>query len=348
MPARTAGYCSNCGERSRLFEPALPHARCPACGHTDFENPTPVAGILVVRDGRVLLTRRSIMPRRGYWAFPGGFVEAGETIEGAALRETREEVGLEAVITGIVGRPFSMVDAGRVVVAFRGEAEGEARALEEVSQVAWFAPDELPWDRIAFHSTTAALRALVEEGFDPPAAHPHERRFEADIAPLEVPSHCRRCGGPLRVAGDDEEGHGLCTACETPHWQNPAVGASLLVIRDGRVLLGRRAHANRPGYGLWAGPAGYGELGESIEDTARRELLEETTLEGDVSGLISVYTGSTHIEVSYHGEAAGEPSPTAEMSEFGWFAASELPWGEMFDSCTTSVTHLAERRLIWG
>ena len=346
MPPRTAGHCSNCGERSRLFDPSLPHARCPACGHTDFENPTPVAGILVVRDGRVLLTRRSIMPRRGYWAFPGGFVESGEAIEDAARRETSEEVGLDATITGIAGRPFSMVDAGRVVVAFRGEAAGEARALEEVSQVAWFAPDEIPWDRIAFHSTTAALRALIEEGFESPAAHPHERRFETAIDPLAVPAHCRRCGGELRTAGDEEEGHGLCTACATPHWENPAVGASLLVIRDGRVLLGRRAHANRPGFGLWAGPAGYGELGESIEDTARRELLEETTLEGEITGLISVYTGSSHIEVAYHGEAAGDPVPTAEMSEFGWFAASELPRGEMFDSCTTSVTHLAERGLL--
>jgi ADP-ribose pyrophosphatase YjhB (NUDIX family) len=347
MPPRSAGHCSNCGQASRLFEPGRAHARCPACNHIDFSNPTPVAGILVVRDGRVLLTRRSIMPRRGYWAFPGGFVESGETIEDAALRETREEVGLDATIDGIVGRPFSMVDAGRIVVAFRGEAAGEASALEEVSQVAWFAPDEIPWDRIAFHSTTAALRALIVEGFDPPAAHPHERRFAPEIEPLVIPRHCRQCGGTLRTSEDGEEGHGVCSVCAQPHWENPAASASLLVIRDGRVLLGRRASADRPGHGLWAGPAGYGELGESIEDTARRELREETALEGEVTGLISVYTGSTHIEVAYHGEAEGDPRPTTEMSELRWFAASELPWGEMFDSCATSVTHLAERGLVF-
>ena len=346
MPPRTAGHCSNCGERSRLFEPSRPHARCPACGHTDFQNPTPVVGILVVRDGRVLLTRRSIMPRRGYWAFPGGFVESGEAIEDAAMRETREEVGLDATITGIVGRPFSMVDAGRVVVAFRGEANGDAHALAEVSQVGWFAPDEIPWEQIAFHSTAAALRALIEEGFDQPAAHPHQRRFEAEIDPLTVPSHCRRCGGKLRQPEMGEEGHAVCEACAQPHWENPAVGASLLVIRDGRVLLGRRAQPNRPGHGLWAGPAGYGELGESIEETARRELLEETNLAAEITGLISVYTGSSHIEVAYYGEAAGDPSTTEELSELRWFAASELPWGEMFDSCTTSVTHLVERALV--
>ena len=289
------------------------------------------------------------MPRSGYWAFPGGFVERGETIEDAARRETLEEVGLDARITGIVGLPYSMIEAGHVVIAFRGEADGEPLALAEVSEVAWFAPDEIPWDRIAFHTTAEALRALIEEGLDADPAHPHRRRSKTTPELHVLPAHCRACGAPdLREGADDEPGHGFCDACATPHWENPGVGASLLVVRDGRVLLGRRGKENRPGFGLWAGPAGYGEVGESIEDTARRELLEETGLHGEITGLVSIYTGTRHIEVAYHGESAGEPNPTAEFPELRWFAPSDLPWGHMFDSCTTSVEILAERRLIFG
>lgn len=346
--ARDLGHCGRCGARLVPFEAEPSHGRCEACGNLEFNNPIPVAGILVVRDGKVLLTRRSIMPRRGYWAFPGGFVERGETIEDAALRETREEVGLKARITGIVGSPYSMIEEGHVVIAFRGEADGEPQALSEVSEIGWFAPEEIPWDELAFHTTTAELRALIAEGFDSAPTHPHQRLFKTVPAGYELPRHCRACGESLRPGESHEEGHGVCDACAVPHWENPVVGASLLVVRDGRVLLGRRGKENRPGYGMWAGPAGYGELGESIEETARRELLEETGLDGEIHGLISVYTGETAIEVAYHGAAPGSPVPTVEFPELRWFAGSELPWGEMFDSCTTSVDLLSERRIVFG
>ena len=342
------GHCGRCGARLVPYEPEPAHGRCLACGNLEFNNPIPVAGILVVREGKVLLTRRAIQPRRGYWAFPGGFVERGETIEDAALRETREEVGLEARITGIVGSPYSMVEAGHVVIAFRGEADGMPAAGDEVSEVAWFAPEDIPWSEIAFHTTSDALRALITGGLDSAPAHPHVVRFGGEPSPIELPDRCRRCGEQLRGAAIHETGHGICTACAAPHWENPAAGASLLVIRDGQVLLGRRGIESRAGYGLWAGPAGFGELGESIEDTARRELLEETGLHGEITGLISIYTGSRHIEVTYHGVASGEPVPTSELPELRWFAASELPWGEMFDSCPVSVEQLVERRLLFG
>lgn len=342
------GHCGRCGGRLVPFEPEPAHGQCPACGNLEFNNPIPVTGILVVRDGQVLLTRRAVEPRAGYWAFPGGFMERGETLEGAALRETLEEVGLEARITGIVGRPYTMVEEGHVVIAFRGEADGNPVPGPEVSEVGWFSADDIPWSDIAFPTTTEALRALVAEGLDADPAHPHSVRFGGNPSPILLPDRCRRCGELLRAATADEHGHGICSGCTSPHWENPAAGASLLVIRDGRVLLGRRGIEQRPGYGLWAGPAGFGELGESIEDTARRELLEETGLHGEISGLISIYTGSRHIEVAYHGVAPGEPVPTAEFPESRWFAASELPFGSMFDSCTTSVEALVERRLLFG
>lgn len=342
------GHCGRCGTRLAPFAPEPSHGQCPACGHLEFKNPIPVAGILLVRDGQVLLTRRSIEPRAGYWAFPGGFVERGETIEDAARRETREEVGLEARITGIVGSPYSMVEEGHLVVAFRGETDGDAVPGSEVSEIGWFAPDAIPWKEIAFDTTTQALRALLAEGLETSPSHPHEVRFAGTPAPVELPAHCLRCGGPLRQSANHEQGHGICTACEQPLWQNPVAGASLLVIRDGRVLLGRRGIKERAGYGIWAGPAGFAELGETIEETAQRELREETGLHGEILGLISIYNGARHIEVAYHGQAAGEPTPTAEFPELQWFSATDLPFGEMFDSCTTSVERLAERGLLFG
>ncbi len=346
--AHDLGHCSRCGGRLVPFEDEPVHGRCPACGAMEFRNSIPVAGVLIVRDGRVLLTRRSIMPRVGLWAFPGGFVERGETVEQAALRETREEVGLEARLTGIVGMPYSIAEAGQVVVAFQGEADGEAEARSEVSEVGWFAPREIPWGEIAFDTTTSALQALVDEGLDGVPAHPHERRFIREPAPIELPRNCRRCGGALRESEAHEEGHGMCHECSSPHYENPVVGASLLVVREGRVLLGRRGKERRPGFGMWAGPAGYGEIGEAIEETARRELLEETGLRGEIGGLISVYSGTGHVEVAYHGEAGGEAMPTSEFPELRWFGASELPWGEMFDSCPVSVEQLVERGIVFG
>ena len=159
------------------------------------------------------------------------------------------------------------------------------------------------------------MRALVDEGLDGVRADPHERQFIREPAPIELLRNCRRCGSKLRVSEAHEDRHRVCDACESPHYENPVMGASLLVVREGRVLLGRRGKERRPGFGMCAGPAGYGGLGEAIEEIARRGLLEETGLRRAIFGLISVYTGTGHVEVAYHGEADGEAMPTLEFPE---------------------------------
>ena len=110
------------------------HLHCTGCERPHWSNPIPVAGILLVRDGRILLTRRSeeMSQGAGRWAFPGGFVESGETTEEAAVRETREEANVDATITGIVGMPHSMVAARHLVTVYRGEADGEPQPGPEV------------------------------------------------------------------------------------------------------------------------------------------------------------------------------------------------------------------------
>jgi len=342
-------HCTACGSALGAFRAGdAGHISCRACRTIHWRNPLPVAGILLVREGRVLLVRRSTSMARapGRWAYPGGFVELGESAEQAALRETAEEACVPARITGIVGRPHTIRDPHHLVMAFRGEADHEPLAGDEVDAVRWFAPDDIPWDEIAFPSTAVALRALLAEGLDAPPAHPHTSGAPLDRRSARVPAHCPACGGRLQPSGVDQAGRAHCGACAAPFWQNPATTASLLIVRDGRVLLGRRAARSRPGFGLWAGPAGYIDPGESAEQAAQRELEEETTLRGRVSGLITIHSSPTHIEIAYVGESAGEPAPTAEMSELRWFGAADMPWGEAFDTCGDSVRRLIASGLV--
>jgi mutator protein MutT len=347
------GFCPRCGGALReLSRGESGHARCRACGSPHWENPKPVAGILIVREGRVLLTRRDAGLERGAgrWAFPGGFVEAGETAEEAALRETREEAGLDAAIIGIVGRPHSIRDPAQLVIVYRGEAgpSAEARAGLEVSELRWFAAGAIPWDEIAFPSTEAALRDLLAEGLDGPPAHridsPPPRPPRSASAP---PRFCRRCGGPVRRAAAREEGHGVCTECETPVWSNPAVGASMHVIRDGRVLLTRRASSMSRGGGRWTGPGGHIEPGETAEEAVRRELAEEAGIEVTVTGLTGVYSkrDPAVVFVSYRGATDGEPIAGDETDEVRWFAPHEVPWGELFEDSVAPMRDLLARGL---
>ncbi len=112
-------------------------------------------------DGRVLLTRRSIEPARGKWTFPGGFVEWGEPVEAAALRETWEETGLKVDLDGLLG-VYSYADAPVVIVVYRARVlSGTLTLCHENDRVEWVAPAEIPWGDLAFPSTTEALRAFL-------------------------------------------------------------------------------------------------------------------------------------------------------------------------------------------
>jgi ADP-ribose pyrophosphatase YjhB (NUDIX family) len=154
----------HCGQRLATAIPEGDSRRrmvCFDCGFIHYVNPRPVAGTIPVRDdGRLLLLRRAIEPRLGYWVFPGGFMDVGETAEEAAIRETMEEAQLEVGNLRLSG-VYTRTGPGVVVIVFEAQAMGEAAAGDETSEVAWFHAHEIPWPEIAFDSTEAALRDWV-------------------------------------------------------------------------------------------------------------------------------------------------------------------------------------------
>ncbi len=141
---------------------------CLDCGFIHEMHPRPCAAVLAVRGGRALLVRRDLEPRTGFWQVPGGFMELGETVQEAAAREAREEAGIEVAVGGLL-TVHSVPYRSLVVVTFEGRTEDEGFAGEEVLEVGWFAPGELPWETLAFDSTEAPLREwLRRQGIAPP------------------------------------------------------------------------------------------------------------------------------------------------------------------------------------
>ena len=151
---------------------------CADCGHISYENPKVVVGSVIVSDGAVLMCRRAIEPRRGFWTLPAGYLEHGETLEEGAAREAWEEAQAEIAFDGILG-VFSISRLGQVQVIFRARfaPDGVPRfaAGTESLDVALFPWAQVPWTEIAFPSVLWALDAWQRAGAGPlgaPAGNP--------------------------------------------------------------------------------------------------------------------------------------------------------------------------------
>ena len=136
----------------------LPRYVCDACGAIHYQNPKLVVGAIPEHEGRILLCRRAIEPRYGYWTLPAGFMENDETAAEAALRETLEEAGARIALDG----PFSMISVPRVNqvhVFYRARLLDLAfNPGEESLEVALVAEDKVPWQDIAFRTVAITLR----------------------------------------------------------------------------------------------------------------------------------------------------------------------------------------------
>jgi mutator protein MutT len=139
-------YCQRCGGATESREvDGRDRPVCLVCGAVTYLDPKLAAAVVIERDGKILLGRRGpSAAKAGGWSFPAGFVERGERVEDAAVRETREEVGLEIRIDHLLGLYSRTGEAVALAVYVATAAEGDPEASDDLDAVGWFGVDELP------------------------------------------------------------------------------------------------------------------------------------------------------------------------------------------------------------
>lgn len=160
-------YCSQCGSDRLVLEiptgDSRPRHVCHACQTIHYQNPKVVTGCLVVDGDKVLLCRRAIEPRRGFWTSPAGFLENGETLQEGAARETREEADAAVELDGLY-TVFNLTHIHQIYVFFRGRLSGGTYGSgEESIECRLFAEHEIPWDELAFPTVAKTLKYWLED-----------------------------------------------------------------------------------------------------------------------------------------------------------------------------------------
>lgn len=169
------------------------HARdvCTACGYVAYENPKIVVGSVVAQADQVLLCRRAIEPRKGFWTLPAGYLELQETTEEGACREAMEEAGAAIELDGVLA-VFNVSRIGQVQIMYRARFAPGAPAIAagvESLEVAMFAWEDIPWREIAFPTVVWALNVWRDGRHSPlaaPAGNPPQ-----DARGVQVPGQER-------------------------------------------------------------------------------------------------------------------------------------------------------------
>ena len=159
-------FCSHCGQpvSLRTLEgDHLPRFVCDGCGVVHYQNPKLIVGCVPEHEGRILLCRRAIEPRLGYWTIPAGFMENGETTQEGARRESMEEA-LADVEIGSLLAVVHVLHADQVHVMFRARLpEPKFGVGAESLEVVLYDEADVPWQDIAFRSVHFALRRYFED-----------------------------------------------------------------------------------------------------------------------------------------------------------------------------------------
>lgn len=155
-------YCPTCGHalESRQLKVGDPKRLvCTKCGFVLYLDPKVAVGtIIAMEDRRIVLVRRAIEPGYGLWVFPGGYVDRGEVVSAAALREAREEAGIDIRLDGLVSI-YSYSGRPPVIIVYAATATGgDLDHDEESLEIGTFSEAEIPWNDLAFRSTHEALR----------------------------------------------------------------------------------------------------------------------------------------------------------------------------------------------
>jgi 8-oxo-dGTP diphosphatase len=162
-------FCPVCGGALdarvlKVTEPKRLVCTSSACGFIFYLDPKIAVGTIISMRGGVVLVRRAIEPGYGKWVFPGGYVDRGEEITLAAIREAREESGLDVRIDQLLNI-YSYAGRTPIVVVYAATyVGGELAVDEEGLEARSFEPSAIPWDDLAFRSTREALRDYLRPG----------------------------------------------------------------------------------------------------------------------------------------------------------------------------------------
>ena len=166
MVITAMNYCSQCGNPVTLrIPPGDTHKRyvCIHCDTVHYENPKLVVGAIVEHEGNILLCRRAIDPRRGYWTLPAGFMENRESTSEGAARETLEEACAQIEIDDLYA-VFDIPHISQVHLIYRAHLLGDYFAAgDESLEVAMFSPRSLPWESLAFRTIELTLKQYCED-----------------------------------------------------------------------------------------------------------------------------------------------------------------------------------------
>ena len=157
-------YCPKCGGQldKKIVKATEPKRLvCQACSFIFYQDPKVVAGTLFTLNGGIVLLQRGVEPALGKWVFPGGYVDRGESVQDAAVRETKEESQLD-VRLGPLLNVYSYPRSPNVIVVYTAQViGGSLAAADESTDAQVFAPAKLPWHELGFDSTKDALNDYI-------------------------------------------------------------------------------------------------------------------------------------------------------------------------------------------
>lgn len=158
-------FCPRCGGNlSRRKIKAIEPERlvCEQCEYIFYQDPKVVAATIFTLQGSIVLLRRAVEPALGRWVFPGGYVDRGESVADAAIRETKEECNLNVRLCSLLN-VYSYPGSPNVVVVYAAEVVGGAlQACDESDDARLFVPAQIPWQDLAFKSTAEALQDYLK------------------------------------------------------------------------------------------------------------------------------------------------------------------------------------------
>jgi ADP-ribose pyrophosphatase YjhB (NUDIX family) len=158
-------FCPRCGgglEKKTIKSNEPRRLVCQSCAFIFYQDPKVVAGTIFMLDGGIALLKRGVEPALGKWVFPGGYVDRGESVREAAVRETKEESQLEVKL-GPLLNVYTYPRSPNVIIVYTAEViSGKLAAADESLEARIFTPNEIPWDDLAFESTRDALKDYIK------------------------------------------------------------------------------------------------------------------------------------------------------------------------------------------